>query len=72
MHRRSLMTSEKDILLTNDVCDEEGQPADNEHTHHGSQSFCSFRLFRDPCHEKILSEPEPAGLICIIVTHLDI
>ena len=46
------MTSETDVLLTNDVCDKEGQPADNEHTHHGSQSFCSFRLFRDPCHEK--------------------
>ena len=33
------------IARTNDVCDKEGKPADDEDAHHRSQSLCSFCLF---------------------------
>ena len=34
--------------------------------------FAAFVSFEILVMKKILSEPEPAGVICIIVTHLDI
>ena len=36
---------------TNDVGDKEGEPADDEDAHHGSQSLCSFCLFWNPFHD---------------------